>query len=50
MYALVVNGVVSQIEDETFPVCDAFKWVECGSEVKTGYVYDDGNFSPPVPD
>jgi len=48
MFALVVNGVVVQIESETFPVTPEFIWVECDESVKTGWLYD-GTFSEPPP-
>ncbi|MBP9727280.1 MAG: hypothetical protein KBD83_07450 [Gammaproteobacteria bacterium] len=48
MFALILNGIVIQVSDETFPVCPDFKWVECDESVKNRWTYDlDKGFSEP---
>jgi hypothetical protein len=49
-YALVEpSGRVAQVEaneNDTFPVADPFRWLECGDEVDITYRYEDGEFLP----
>ena len=45
MYALIQNGMVRQIADETFPVSDSFKWVKTDkTDVAAGDSFADGEF------
>lgn len=37
-YALILNGQVVQVSDQTFPVHPDLEWVECSDEVKPGWV------------
>jgi hypothetical protein len=46
--ALVFEGKVVQIEEVTFPVAPALKWVECGDDVEVGWGYDGVSFIEPV--
>lgn len=49
MQALIFNGRVVQVADETFPVAPALTWeaVPSGTTVEVGYTYDGSAFADP---
>ena len=49
MKALIQEGLVCQIEEQSFPVSPSLIWVDCGDDVTTGWTYDGETFSPPAP-
>lgn len=51
MWALIENQLVKEITD-TDPdgrFHEAFLWVACSADVRPGWVYSDGEFTPPQP-
>ena len=47
MKALVYQGKVLQIDAQFFEVHPNYQWIECDDSIKPGYLYQDGQFSPP---
>lgn len=47
MKALVLNGVVVQVEESEFEVAPPLTWVDCSEDVAVGYSYADGVFTAP---
>lgn len=48
MKALILNGLVYQVEAEEFEVHSDFIWVDCDNTVGPGHTYDGTSFSPPA--
>jgi len=48
MKALVFEGKVVQVEENEFPVHKNLIWIDCDSEVKAGWLYNDDLFSAPA--
>jgi len=46
-YALILDGKVAQIADETFPVAEPMVWVSAPDGVEVGHSYDGHEFAPP---
>lgn len=49
MKALIVNGRIAQVTENTFPVHENFKWVDCPEDCSPDWSYEDGTFTPPSP-
>lgn len=44
MKALILDGVVVDVQESEFEVHSSFAWVDCGDDVKIGWKYSDGSF------
>lgn len=47
MKALIADGTVIQVHNSDFPVAEPWYWVDCPEDIRDGYMYEDGRFSPP---
>ena len=45
MKALIFDGKVVQVEENEFPVHKSLIWLDCASDVKPGWLYDNNVFS-----
>jgi hypothetical protein len=48
MEALIFNGTVVQIEENSFPVSSEMQWVTCDNTVVVGYLYSNNTFTAPI--
>ena len=43
------NNRICQIEQAEFPIAEPLFWAQCPADCTTEWIYDNGNFLPPVP-
>jgi hypothetical protein len=49
MKALILDGKVVDVQENTFEVHQSMQWVDCDNSVKVGFTYDGSTFTSNLP-